>query len=59
VTIRTAAVVGAGLAGLACARALLLEQSDEWVTQRARTMTVETIGAVSEPGPARLSAVSA
>src|SRR5918997_1906853 len=28
--------------------ALLLEQSDEWATQRARYMTLETIGAVSD-----------
>ena len=28
--------------------ALLLEQSDEWATQRSRYMTLETIGAVSD-----------
>src|SRR6187399_592174 len=28
--------------------AILLEQSDEWATQRARYMTLETIGAVSD-----------
>jgi putative transposase len=39
--------------------ALLLEQSDEWATQRARYMTLEGISAVSDIGPARLSAVPA
>jgi putative transposase len=39
--------------------ALLLEQSDEWATQRARYMTLEAISAVSDTGPARLSAVPA
>ena len=39
--------------------ALLLEQSDEWATQRARYMTLEGISAVSDTGPARLSAVPA
>jgi transposase-like protein len=39
--------------------ALLLEQSDGWATQRARYMTLEGISAVSDTGPARLSAVSA
>jgi putative transposase len=28
--------------------AILLEQSDEWATQRARYMTLETIGTVSD-----------
>jgi putative transposase len=28
--------------------AILLEQSDEWATQRARYMTLETIGAISD-----------
>jgi transposase-like protein len=39
--------------------ALLLEQSDEWATQRARYMTLEGISTVSDTGPARLSAVPA
>ncbi len=39
--------------------AILLEQSDEWATQRARYMTLEGISAVSDTGPARLSAVTA
>jgi transposase-like protein len=39
--------------------ALLLEQSDEWATQRARYMTLEAISAISDTGPARLSAVPA
>jgi transposase-like protein len=37
--------------------AILLEQSDEWSTQRARYMTLETIGAVSDTAPVSLSAV--
>jgi transposase-like protein len=37
--------------------AVLLEQSDEWATQRARYMTVETIGAVSDTPAVSLSAV--
>ena len=36
--------------------ALLLEQSDEWATQRSRYMSLEGISAVSDTGPARLSA---
>ena len=39
--------------------AILLEQSDEWATQRARYMTLETIGAVSDTAPVSLSAVPA
>jgi putative transposase len=39
--------------------ALLLEQSDEWATQRARYMTLETIGAVSDTPAVSLSAVPA
>ena len=39
--------------------ALLLEQSDEWATQRARYMNPRGISAVSDTGPARLSAVPA
>ena len=39
--------------------ALLLEQSDEWATQRSRHMTLEGISTVSDTGPARLSAVPA
>jgi putative transposase len=37
--------------------AILLEQSDEWATQRARYMTLETIGALSNTTPVSLSAV--
>ena len=37
--------------------AILLEQSDEWATQRARYMTLETVAAVSDTDPVRLSAV--
>ena len=37
--------------------AILLEQSDEWATQRARYMTLETIGALSNTAPVSLSAV--
>ena len=39
--------------------AILLEQSDEWATQRARYMTLETIGTVSDTAPVSLSAVPA
>jgi transposase-like protein len=39
--------------------AILLEQSDEWATQRARYMTLETIGAVSDTPRVSLSAVTA
>jgi transposase-like protein len=39
--------------------AILLEQSDEWATQRSRYMTLETIGAVSNTAPVSLSAVPA
>ena len=39
--------------------AILLEQSDEWATQRARYMTLETIGAVSDTPHVSLSAVTA
>lgn len=39
--------------------AILLEQSDEWATQRSRYMTLEAISAVSDTGPVRLSAVPA
>jgi Transposase, Mutator family len=39
--------------------AILLEQSDEWATQRSRYMTLETIGAVSNTTPVSLSAVTA
>jgi transposase-like protein len=41
------------------AGALLLEQSDEWATQRSRYMSLEAISAISDTGPARLSAVPA
>jgi transposase-like protein len=37
--------------------AILLEQSDEWATQRSRYMTLETVAAVSDTGPVRLGAV--
>jgi putative transposase len=39
--------------------AILLEQSDEWATQRARYMTLETIGTVSDNTTVSLSAVPA
>jgi transposase-like protein len=39
--------------------AILLEQSDEWATQRSRYMTLEAIGAVSDTNSVRLSAVPA
>jgi hypothetical protein len=39
--------------------ALLLEQSDDWATQRARCMKLEDFSTVSDTGPARLSAVPA
>jgi putative transposase len=39
--------------------AILLEQSDEWATQRSRYMTLEAISAVSDTGALRLSAVPA
>ncbi|WP_439595083.1 IS256 family transposase [Falsiroseomonas sp.] len=39
--------------------AILLEQSDEWATQRSRYMTLEAIGAVSDTATVRLSAVPA
>jgi hypothetical protein len=38
---------------------MLLEQSDAWATQRARCMTLETIGAVSNTAPVSLSALPA
>jgi putative transposase len=39
--------------------AILLEQSDDWDSQRACYMTLETIGAVSDTAPVSLSAVPA
>jgi putative transposase len=39
--------------------AILLEQSDEWATQRSRYMTLEAISTVSDTGHVRLSAVPA
>ena len=39
--------------------AILLEQSDEWATQRSRYMTLETVAAVSDTGHFRLGAVPA
>ena len=38
--------------------AILLEQSDEWATQRARYMTLETISAISDTPPVSLPAVA-
>jgi Transposase, Mutator family len=38
--------------------AILLEQSDEWATQRSRYVTLETIGAVSDNPTASLPAVA-
>ena len=39
--------------------AILLEQSDEWATQRARYMTLETISAISDTATVSLPAVAA
>ncbi|MGK7866353.1 IS256 family transposase [Falsiroseomonas sp. E2-1-a20] len=39
--------------------AILLEQSDEWATQRSRYMTLEAISTVSDTANVRLSAVPA
>jgi putative transposase len=39
--------------------AILLEQSDEWATQRSRYMTLEAISTVSDTSTVRLSAVPA
>jgi len=39
--------------------AILLEQSDEWATQRSRYMSLEAISALSNTGHVRLSAVPA
>src|SRR3712207_3342483 len=39
--------------------AILLEQSDEWATQRARYMTLETIAPLSDTAPVTLPAVAA
>ena len=39
--------------------AILLEQSDEWATQRARYMTLETIGSMSDNPTVSLPAVAA
>ena len=38
--------------------AILLEQSDEWATQRARYMTLETISAISDTSTVSLPAVA-
>ena len=38
--------------------AILLEQPDEWTTQRARYMTPETISAISAISPVSLPAVA-
>ncbi|MBX9748646.1 MAG: transposase, partial [Roseococcus sp.] len=38
--------------------AILLEQSDEWATQRARYLTLETIGSVSDNPTASLPNVA-
>jgi transposase-like protein len=39
--------------------ALLLEQSDEWAVQRARYMTLETMGSLSESATVSLPALAA
>lgn len=39
--------------------AILIEQSDEWATQRSRYMTLEATSAVSDTAAVRLSAVPA
>ena len=46
-------------AAIRLVRAILLEQSDEWATQRSRYMRLETIGAVSNTATVSLSAVPA
>ena len=38
--------------------AILLEQSDEWATQRARYMTLETIGTIGDTAPVSLPALA-
>ena len=38
--------------------AILLEPSDEWATQRARYMTLETIGTISDTAPVSLPALA-
>ncbi len=38
---------------------MLLEQSNEWATQRPRYMTLETVSAVSDTGPISPGAVPA
>ena len=38
--------------------AILLEQSDEWATQRARYMTLDNIGAISDTAPVSLPALA-
>jgi transposase-like protein len=38
--------------------AILLEQSDEWTTQRARYMTLETIGPISNAATVSLPAMA-
>ncbi len=38
--------------------AILLEQSDEWATQRARYMTLATIGTISDTAPVSLPALA-
>ncbi len=38
--------------------AILLEQFDEWATQRARYMTLETMGPLSDTAPVSLPALA-
>jgi transposase-like protein len=38
--------------------AILLEQSDAWATQRARSMSLETIGTISDTAPVSLPALA-
>jgi putative transposase len=38
--------------------AIRLEQSDEWATQRARYMTLETIGTIGDTAPVSLPALA-
>jgi transposase-like protein len=40
------------------AGAILLEQSDDWATQRARYITLETIGAISNIATVNLPAMA-
>jgi len=61
-TNNTVRVMARNISGATVVRlvgAILLEQSDEWATQRARYMTLEAISTVSDTATVRLSAVPA